>query len=286
MTELHSSHEGGVFARRRVRSVLSRRALLTGAGGTLVLLAACQALPRSPAPAGQAEGQATATPAVEEPSRTAAVAAPTAGGDSTVASAAAPSTTVPTAAVPTATVPTATVPTATVPSPTACALRAVIPPTAIPYPGYTEVEPSTGLHVTSEAYEVDLASYRLKIGGKVDRPLSLSYDDLRCLPKTEAHVTLECPGFFLDSQTLAGPLLSTLVDLAGPQSGTTTLRLSSAQSYTEDFRPADVQAPQNFLAYEWNGEPLPRSHGFPLRGVFPGHPGSNWVKWVVAIDIL
>ena len=248
----------------RTRSLLSRRALLTGAGGSLALLAACQALPAQPA--AQVQGQVSGTPAAGSAPATVQAVAPTPGESLPTATAAPAATTSPT----------------TVASATACALSMVIPPTAIPYPGYTQVEPSTGLHVTGEAYEVDLASYRLKISGKVDRPLSLTYDEVRCLPKMEARVTLQCPGFFSDESTLAGPLLSTLMNLAGPQAGATTLRLSSAQSYSQDFRPDDVQAPQNFLAYEWEGQPLPRSHGFPLRGVFPGHPGSNWVKWVVA----
>ncbi len=34
------------------------------------------------------------------------------------------------------------------------------------------------------------------------------------------------------------------------------------------------------LAYEMNGEPLPREHGFPVRVVVPGHVGIRNVKWV------
>ena len=41
-------------------------------------------------------------------------------------------------------------------------LPTVVPPTPIPYPGYAQQEPDTGLHVTSNALHVDLAGYRLK----------------------------------------------------------------------------------------------------------------------------
>ena len=77
-------------------------------------------------------------------------------------------------------------PTSATPMPAAvsrtCALPTVVPPTPLPYPGYTQVEPSTGLHVTGPAEKVELAGYRLQVTGKVARPLSLTYDELRCLP--------------------------------------------------------------------------------------------------------
>ncbi len=238
-----------VLANGRARPALSRRALLSGALGSLAALAACTALPPPVAPSLPADNQA---------------------GPGTAAAPAAP-------AVPAGTQAGA-VPT--------CAVRPVIVPTTVPYPGYTKLEPSTGLHVTGEAYEVDLAGYSLKIGGKVDRPLSLTYEELRCLPKTEARVMLACPGFFVDEQTLAGPTLATVLALAGPQADATAVKLVSSEPYNQDFVLTDVLDARNFLAYEWEGQTLPRSHGFPLRGVFPGQAGSNWVKWVVEIQLL
>jgi hypothetical protein len=40
------------------------------------------------------------------------------------------------------------------------------------------------------------------------------------------------------------------------------------------------------LAYEMNGEPLPVSHGFPLRVIVPGWAGDSWVKWLTNIKLL
>ena len=34
------------------------------------------------------------------------------------------------------------------------------------------------------------------------------------------------------------------------------------------------------FAYEMNGEPLPRDHGYPVRVILPGHAGCRQVKWL------
>ena len=34
------------------------------------------------------------------------------------------------------------------------------------------------------------------------------------------------------------------------------------------------------LAYEMNGEPIPRDHGYPIRACVPGVVGARNVKWL------
>jgi DMSO/TMAO reductase YedYZ molybdopterin-dependent catalytic subunit len=62
------------------------------------------------------------------------------------------------------------------------------PPIAVPVmpqaiPGYTDVDKETGLHVTGTPPTVDFKQYRLEVSGKVNRPMQLTYDELRCMPK-------------------------------------------------------------------------------------------------------
>jgi len=40
---------------------------------------------------------------------------------------------------------------------------------------------------------------------------------------------------------------------------------------------------RKILAYEMNGEPLPRDHGYPLRIIAPGIVGARQVKWLTCI---
>ena len=39
------------------------------------------------------------------------------------------------------------------------------------------------------------------------------------------------------------------------------------------------------LAYEMNGEDLPRDHGYPVRMIIPGHVGARQVKWLHKIKL-
>ncbi len=172
------------------------------------------------------------------------------------------------------------------PLPTQCALAPIVAPT-LPavIPGYTELDTATNLHMTGDYQVLDLASYRLAITGKVDHPLTLSYDELRCMPKVTRQPVLDCPGYFTDVANWSGVPLDYLLKLAGVQKASHSLDLVSADGYYATVSLEDVSLSQPFLAYEWEGQPLPILHGFPVRAVFPGLSGGKWVKWLVKIEV-
>lgn len=166
----------------------------------------------------------------------------------------------------------------------------VLPPFTIPatpatLPDYAELDSSTGLHVTGTMQTIDQTRYRLEVTGKVNRQLSLSYDELRCMPRIEARLTLDCPGFFEDVATWAGTPLKYIFELAQVQPDATGFNLISADQYTAPISLKSDSLAGSFLAYEWEGKALPRLHGFPLRAIFPGAEGLQWVKWLVRIEV-
>jgi DMSO/TMAO reductase YedYZ molybdopterin-dependent catalytic subunit len=164
-------------------------------------------------------------------------------------------------------------------TPNSSVLEPIVVPT-LPdvIPGYAELDPATGLHVTGTAQVIDVASYRLKVDGKVDRELSLSYDDLRRLPKVTATPRLVCPGVFEDTATWSGVPLKTILDMAGVQPDATEIRMNAADGHWSVLALDKAFKPENFLAYELADQPLPVLHGFPLRAVLPDEYGSLWVK--------
>lgn len=167
-----------------------------------------------------------------------------------------------------------------------CVLTPVVAPTPpAEVPGYTELDESSGLHVTGTYQVVDLPSYRLKVTGKVDRTLELTFDDLRCLPKRAVSCTLVCPGFFEDTGTWGGASLEQVLEEAGIQQGATTLKLVSADGYVTTVPIEAALEDDTLLAYEWEGELVPVLHGFPVRAVFPALDGNKWAKWLVEIEV-
>ena len=168
----------------------------------------------------------------------------------------------------------------------ACQLNPVTQP---PLPDKTfmpnELDRENGLHITGISQLVDLATYRLKVTGLVDHPLSLTYDDLRCMPNVTDSPELVCLGVFTDRATWTGVPIKYILDLAGIQQGATKLTLVSADGYEVNLPIKTASADDNFLAFEVNGKTLPVQHGFPLRAVFPSMWGSYWLKWLVEMRI-
>jgi DMSO/TMAO reductase YedYZ molybdopterin-dependent catalytic subunit len=167
-----------------------------------------------------------------------------------------------------------------------CQLSPLIVPT-LPavIPGYTKLDSSTNLHITGTYQQINLASYQLKVTGMVDYPLSLTMDEIRCLPRVESAAPLICPGVFQDHANWAGTPIHNVLDLAGIQSEATAVYFVGADGYTSSVSLSEAYSEDNFLAYEWNNQPLPILHGFPLRVVFPALSGGKWVKWVVEINV-
>ena len=79
-----------------------------------------------------------------------------------------------------------------------------------------------GLHYLLIHYDVPLvdpATWRLDIGGAVERPLRLGLDELRARPTVELAATMECAGngrALLEPRPLSQPWLTEAVGTARP----------------------------------------------------------------------
>ena len=154
--------------------------------------------------------------------------------------------------------------------------------------------------------EIDPATFRLKISGLVDRPVSLSLTELRQMPSTEIVAGFECSGNRRPLQGLSsngrwtGVPLRAVLDRAGVKVEARELVFFGADHGEEevDFRGRAIKVEQQFgrslsrekalspeplLVYALNGEPLTTHQGFPLRLVVPGWYGVANVKYLSGI---
>jgi sulfoxide reductase catalytic subunit YedY len=132
-------------------------------------------------------------------------------------------------------------------------------------------------------HEVNLDEWRLEVSGSVKNQIKLTYADVLSLPSHERKVLLICPGVFANHGRWKGIDMRSLLEKAGFEEDVKRITFSGPKgSYekTETFPFEDVLSGRVFLAYEVNGKPLPRKHGFPLRIVAEDYYGDDWVKYV------
>ena len=152
---------------------------------------------------------------------------------------------------------------------------------------------------------IDNDAYRLRVTGMVDNELDLSLRDLQNSDVIEQQVGFECGG---NSQRLLyglignanwrGTTLNSILERAGIQEGAKEVVFFAEDVATEEIRGREVEKafarsmsvedamrPENMLAFEMNGEPLPHYHGKPVRLVVPGWYGVANVKWINQIHV-
>ena len=137
------------------------------------------------------------------------------------------------------------------------------------------------------AHRVDVARWRLTVGGSVTRPQRLSLTQIKALPVIERAVLLICPGVFAYYARWRGVSLHTILQQAGASPQATHVDVSGPtgeSSRTERFSMEQVRSNKVFLAYGVNGQSLPEKHGFPLRLVAEDEVGSRWIKFVDRIE--
>ena len=157
-------------------------------------------------------------------------------------------------------------------------------------PEYTPLEDHYRIDITTSPPVIDGATWRLKVGGLVDRPRELTLDQIRAYEPLHQFVTLACV-----SNPLGGSLIGTtrwtgvsfqrlLADL-GVKPEATHLKISAADQFYEVVALDTIrQDPRVMLAYDWDGVPLTTPHGFPLRIYIPDLYGMKQPKWIQSIE--
>ncbi|MBS1848392.1 MAG: molybdopterin-dependent oxidoreductase [Actinobacteria bacterium] len=159
-------------------------------------------------------------------------------------------------------------------------------PVHVPNSGFYRVDTA----LQTPAIDPDL--WRLEVRGLVDRPFSLTYEELMALPQIEADVTLACVsndvgGNLVGNARWQGVPLRGLLERAGVQPAGVQVVGHSVDGFTAGF-PAKLatRIDNAMVAVGMNGVPLPVEHGFPARLLVPGLYGYvSATKWLSAIEL-
>jgi DMSO/TMAO reductase YedYZ molybdopterin-dependent catalytic subunit len=160
--------------------------------------------------------------------------------------------------------------------------------------------------------KLDPDSYKLRIGGLVDKPLELSLAAIKRRPRVEHIIGFECSGNpntrgnpLVGNAKWAGTNLGPILKEAGLKptarevvffagdvgaeelnhSNTSNAPIKVEQHFARSLSVEDARQPDVILAYEMNGEPLPVGHGAPVRLIVPGWYGVANVKWLNRIHV-
>jgi DMSO/TMAO reductase YedYZ molybdopterin-dependent catalytic subunit len=167
----------------------------------------------------------------------------------------------------------------------------------VPAPGtrpeYTPLKDHYKVFIELEPTEVDGANWLLAVTGLVDNPLMLTQDDLRDnYPPRNQYVTLSC---------ISGRVGTTLIGTTQWTGASLQEVLADAQLKTEarylviasddgfhETLDLDLIASDDriMLTYDWDGNPLPSDHGFPLRVWIPDRYGMKQPKWITGIEVV
>lgn len=155
------------------------------------------------------------------------------------------------------------------------------------------ITPNDEFYVTSyrSPPTIRVAEWSLSIAGLVERPFTLTYEQLLARPRTSQIVTLECvgntvAGEFISTAAWEGVPLRALLEEAGAQSPAFDVVCRAADGYSDSIRFDRAMVGDVLVAHTMNGVPLPPGHGFPARMIVPGQYGMKSVQWLTQVEVV
>jgi sulfane dehydrogenase subunit SoxC len=149
--------------------------------------------------------------------------------------------------------------------------------------------------------DIDPALHTLTIHGLVDRPLTLTMDDLKRFPSVTRLHFIECAGNrhngkqknvqethgMTSCAEWTGVLLSTLLKECGLKSSATWFVAEGAEEVKgASSMPIAKAMDDCIIAYGMNGEALRPQQGFPVRIIPPGYEGIFHTKYLRRINVV
>ncbi|HEX4301608.1 MAG TPA: sulfite oxidase-like oxidoreductase [Rhizomicrobium sp.] len=126
--------------------------------------------------------------------------------------------------------------------------------------------------------------WRLQIMGLVENPVALTLEQFQALPQEDFVSDIHCvTSWSRFDNHWRGVSSRTLLDLVRPAAEAKHIVFHAYDGYTTNVTLAHFADPNVLLAHAWQGKPIPRDHGGPVRVVVPDWYFWKSAKWVTRI---
>jgi DMSO/TMAO reductase YedYZ molybdopterin-dependent catalytic subunit len=145
-----------------------------------------------------------------------------------------------------------------------------------------------------EQPNVPLEKWKLEVGGLVENPLTLNWEQFLALPQVDDVSDFHCVTTWsrFDNRW-RGVRFRTVAELAVPTEQAHFVLCTGYDFMPGTFIPYTVNVPLNraldndvLLVHTWEGKPLPREHGGPVRMITPKLYAWKGAKWIRKIEFL
>jgi len=129
--------------------------------------------------------------------------------------------------------------------------------------------------------------WRLIIGGAVEQPMVWDWTAFQRQPQTARTSDIHCvTSWSRYDNGWEGVATRELLDVVMPRAEARFVMLHGYDGYTTNLPLDDFAADDAILAHSWEGAPLSREHGGPVRLVVPHLYFWKSAKWLKRIDFL
>ena len=134
---------------------------------------------------------------------------------------------------------------------------------------------------------VDTSRWTMSVDGLVEQPQSWSWDEVHALPGSTYTGPIHCVTTWSKFDTrFDGVSVDVLLDAARPRSQATHVLARSTTGYTTNLPLEHVRGGQAWIVWSFDGRPLPREHGGPVRLLVPHLYFWKSAKWITRLTLL
>jgi len=135
--------------------------------------------------------------------------------------------------------------------------------------------------------DVPLDRWKLEVDGLVENPVSWDWESFRAQPQTRDVSDIHCvTQWSRYDNRWEGVSAKHLLAAARPKPEAKFLLFTSYDGYTTNLPLADFDDDDVLLAHSWQGKPISRDHGGPVRAIVPKLYFWKSAKWIRRITFM